>query len=166
MCFDHSKLEKLKIGSAELYHKTSCKNMGVHLDKKLNFHDYIGYVVKKLSKFRGLIYRIRHFYSRKCLLVFCNSFAKSIKCYGLLVHEVQQKRNCKIETVQRRIIRASFFKTRLETLVDVLADHRIPNVFEICLKEVIRELFKEIRNESPLKLSDINLFTHNSLVIR
>ena len=46
--------------------------------------------------------------------------------------------------------------------MDVLADHRIPNVFELYIMEIIQELFKEIRNESPLKLIDINLSTQKS----
>ena len=49
MCFGRGKPEKIKIGSAELDHRTSCKYLGVHIDKKLNFHEHIDYVVKKLK---------------------------------------------------------------------------------------------------------------------
>ena len=79
VCFGHGKPEKIKMGSAELEHKTSCKYLRVHLDKKLNFHEHIDYVAKKLNEFCGLIYRI---HPRKGLLIFYNSFAESIICHG------------------------------------------------------------------------------------
>ena len=37
----------------------SCKYMGVVLDKTLNFKEHVDTICKKLSKFCGLIYRIR-----------------------------------------------------------------------------------------------------------
>ena len=48
MCFSRGKPEKIKIGSAELDHNTSCKHLRVHLDVKLKFNEHVDYVVKKL----------------------------------------------------------------------------------------------------------------------
>ena len=126
MCFGRGKPEKIKIGSAELDHKTSSKYLGLHVDKKLSFHEHIHYGVKKLNRFCGLIYKsISHFYLQKCLLTFYKFFAKSIVCYGFLVYgSAAETKLQKIETIQRRLIRAMFSKTGSATLVDVLADHR------------------------------------------
>ena len=53
-------------------------------------------------------------YPRKCLLMFYNSFAKSIICYGLIVYGSASKTNLKkIENAQRRILRAIFFKKEI-----------------------------------------------------
>ena len=38
-------------------------------------------------------------------------------------------------------------------MVNVLADHKILNVFELFIVEVFQELFKQIRKESSLELS-------------
>ena len=38
-------------------------------------------------------------------------------------------------------------------MINVLADHKILNVFELFVVEVIQELFKQIRKESSLELS-------------
>ena len=85
--------------------------------------------------------------------------------YGLVVHGSAAKTNLqKTETVKWRFIRATFLKTRLKTLVNVVSYHRIRNVSELFIMEIIHELFKEIRNESSLKLIDINISTHKSLV--
>ena len=49
-CFVRGKPEKFKIGYAELNHRTSCKHLGVLLEKKLIFLEYIDYILKKLNK--------------------------------------------------------------------------------------------------------------------
>ena len=111
MCFGFGKPDTYKIGVSELNYKAFCRYLGIHLDKKLFFREHIDYVVKKLNKFCGLIYRVRHIYSRKCLLMFFNSFAESVICYGLLVYSSAAKTNLqKIERAQRRILRAIFFQ--------------------------------------------------------
>ena len=77
--------------------------------------------------------------------MFYNSFAKSIISDGLLIYGSAAKTNLqKIETVQRRILRAIFFKTKMDSLSDVLADNKILTVFELFILEIIRELFREI----------------------
>ena len=94
-------------------YKKSCKYLGIHLDSSLGFIHHIDYVVKKLNKFCGLIYRIRYFYDIKCLLMFYNSFAKTVICYGRLIYGTAAKSNLtKIEMAQRRILRAGFFQTK------------------------------------------------------
>ena len=114
MCFGYGKPDTIKIGVSELNHKASCRYLGFHLHKKLLLREHIEYVVKKLNKFCCLINRKRHFYPRKGLLMFYNSFAKSNICYGLLVCGSAPKANLqKIECAQMRILRAIFFKRRL-----------------------------------------------------
>ena len=97
--------------NGELCYKSSCKYLGLHLDGSLKFREHINYVVKKLNKFCGLIYRVRDLYPRKCLLLFYNSFARSIISYGILVYGSAAKTNLKkIENAERRIFRAIFFQ--------------------------------------------------------
>ena len=120
---------------------------------KLLFREHIDYVVRKLNKYCGHIYRVRHIYPRKCLLLFYFSFAKSVISYALLVSGTTAKTNLqKVECAKRRLMRAVVLKTKIDSRVKVLADHNILNVFEIFL-EVIQQLFRQIRKESSLELS-------------
>ena len=81
----------------------------MHVDSQLRFHEHINHVEKKLNKICGLIYRIRHYYNKKCLLMFYNSFAKSVICYGLLIYGTSARSNLKTtEMAQRRILRGIF----------------------------------------------------------
>ena len=71
-------------------------------------------------------------YPRKCLLLFHKSFAKSNICYGLIVYGSAAKTNRnKIENAQRRILRATFFKKKFESLRNILFDNKIFTVFEL-----------------------------------
>lgn len=55
-------LEPIFIANTELKYLDSCKFLGVTLDTKLNFRVHIDYVISKISKSCGVLYRIR-----KCL---------------------------------------------------------------------------------------------------
>ena len=68
---------------------------GVYVDKTLRFIEHIDYVKKILNKFCGLIYRVRHTFTQKCLLMFHNSFAKSRICYELLIYALLPKQTCR-----------------------------------------------------------------------
>ena len=68
----------------------SCKYLGILLDN-LNFKDHSNYVTKKLNKICGLIYKIGDCYPRRCLLLFFNSYAKTVITYGLLAYGATTK---------------------------------------------------------------------------
>ena len=118
--------EKVKLKYNALDYNTSFKYLGIYIDKNLTFRDHVDFVVKKLNKFCGLMYRVRHFYPRRCLLMFYDSFAKSVITYGLLVYVNTSKQNLeKIDRVQRKIIRAIFFRKKYESLGLTLIDNKI-----------------------------------------
>ena len=114
----------VKIDSGSLVNKYSPRSLQTkslvatlhgYLSKILaRFREHINYVVMKLNTFCGLIYRVRDLYPRKCLLMFYNSFARSIISYGILVYGSAAKTNLKkIENAQRKIIRAIFFQKEI-----------------------------------------------------
>ena len=99
--FGCGKPDKVTILRNELPHQKACKYLGLHLDGSLKFREHIDYVTKKLNQICGSIYRVRHMHPPKCLLMFYNSFAKSIICYGIIVYGSAAKTNLKkIENAQ------------------------------------------------------------------
>ena len=131
--------EKITILNEELCYKSSCSYLGLHLDGSLKFREHINYVVKKLNKFCGLIYRVRDLYPRKCLLMFYNSFARSIISYGILVYGSAAKTSLnKIENAQRRNIRAIFFKKGSESISNLLLEHKVLTFLNFTRKSLSR----------------------------
>ena len=43
--------EKVKLKNNALDYNTSCKYLGIYIDKNLTFRDHVDFVVKKLNKF-------------------------------------------------------------------------------------------------------------------
>ena len=150
MFFGSGNPQLLKIDENNQQFKSCCKYLGLYVDKWLRFNQHIDYIVKKLNKFCGLIYCTRHLYPRKCLILFYNSFAKSIINYGILVYGSAAKTNlAKIEIVQRRIMRAIFFKKKFESMKEIMIENGIQTVFELYVAELIKELFRQLRFEAP-----------------
>ena len=84
-----------------------------------------------------------------------NAYAKSIIPYGLLVYRVAAKTNpSRIESVQRRILRALCFRKRQDSLQETNAVNKINTVYELFMNEVVSEVLEEMRSDSPLKLID------------
>ena len=123
--------DEVQIKDNHLLYKPCCKYFGVYIDATLTFRDYIDHVVKKLNKVCGLIYHVRHLYPKKCFVMFYNAYAKSIITYGLLIYAAAAKTNLsRIESVQRRILRA-FFRKRQDSLQVILAVNKINTVYEL-----------------------------------
>ena len=70
-----------------------------------------------------------------------------------------------IESVQRRILRA-FFRKRQDSLQEILAVNKINTVYELFLNEVVSEVFKEMRSDSPLKLLDFEKLPKSNTTTR
>ena len=146
----HPKPNCLKIFGSPITNKNQCKYLGFILDNKLTFREHIAYIEKK-NKFCGLMYKVRHLYPTKYLLLFYNAYVKSIINYGLLVYGRAAKTNLeRIELAQRRIIRAIFFKRKYDSLQEIIHKHRIFTVFELFVVEVFNEVFRQLTSKSPL----------------
>ena len=99
------------------------KNHLMHVDKWLRFNQHIEYLVKILNKFCGPIYR--HMFPRNCLLMLFTLLRK-ISEYGIIAYGATAKTNLsRIEMAQRRIMRAIFFKKKIDSKTDVLREKGI-----------------------------------------
>ena len=98
------------------------------------------------------MYRVGHFYLKKGFLLFYDSFAKSVITYCPLVYGNTSKKNLEeIDRVQRKIIRAIFFRKKYESLGLTLIDNKIHTVYELYVIELVKKLFKQIKSKSPLQ---------------
>ena len=150
MCFGSGNPPLLKIKLTPIQCKISCKCLGLHVDEWLRFNQHIEYLVKKVNTFCGLIYRIRHMFPRNCLLMFYNSYAKSLINYGIIAYGATAKLNLsKIEMAQGRIMRAIFFKKKMDSITDFLREKGILTVYELYLAKFLIELFRQLWSEAP-----------------
>ena len=103
-----------------------------------------------MNKFCGLMYKVRHVFPVRCLLLFYKTIAKPIIKYGLMNYGATAKTNLDpIEKAQRRILRAIFFKKQTDSLQNVYALHNILTIHETYIVELVCELFRQLRGNSP-----------------
>ena len=62
----------------------------------------------------------------------------------------------KIEAVQRRILRAIFFKKKFDSLEGVFVDNKVLTVSELFQVEILKELFRQLQCKSPRTLLQPN----------
>ena len=92
-------------------------------------------------------------FPRNCLLMFYNSYAKSLINYGIIAYGATAKTNLsKIEMAQRRIMRAIFFKKKIDSITDVLREKGILTVYELYRAELSKELFRQLRSEALIPI--------------
>ena len=150
MCFGSGSPPPLKVKDTPIQCKISCKYLGLHVDKWLRFNQHIENLVENLNKFCGLILRIRHMFPRNCLLMFYNSYEKSLINYGIIAYGATAKTNLsKIKMAQRRIMRTIFFKKKMDCITDVLREKGILTVYEFYFAELLKKLFRQLQSEAP-----------------
>ena len=89
-------------------------------------------------------------FPRSCLLMFYNFYAKSLINYGVNAYGATAKTNWSvIEMGQRRIMRAFFFKKKIDSITDVSREKGILAVYELHFAELLKELFRQLRSEAP-----------------
>ena len=69
----------------------SVNNLGITLDRKLNFEFHIQQTVNKLNSICGVFYRFRDYYPISKLIQFYKVFVKPVISHGLLVYGCTKK---------------------------------------------------------------------------
>ena len=89
-------------------------------------------------------------FPRNCLLMFYNSYAKSLVDYGIIAYGATAKTNLiKIEMAQRRIMRAIFFEKKMDSITDVFREKGILTSYDLYFAELLKELFRQLQCEAP-----------------
>ena len=97
-----------------------------------------------------MIYKIKDCYPRRRLLIFYNSYAKTAKTYGLLAYRATKKTIFQpIENEPWRIFRAVFHKKPVDSLQEIMANHHLQTIHQFFLSQIVSELFRQTRRNSP-----------------
>ena len=100
---------KIDINGQEINQVYSTKFLGVIIDKCLNFKCHIDQLVKKLSKYVGLFFRLRHLLPRYTLLTLYRTFFEPhINYCNIIWGNTYGTHLKKLESLQKKIIRATY----------------------------------------------------------
>ena len=155
MSFGSNYQNTLTVHNEVISRNTFCKYLGVYIEWKLTFTDHINYVVKKLNKFCGLIYRGRDIYPIKCLMSFYNAYARSVICYVLLFMGAQREQTLKKLKWHKGELLEPCYSKKYDSLQDILRQTKLNTVFELFIVDVFREIFNQLRTNGTTKFSKL-----------
>ena len=82
----YSKKEQINIDKERIENVDSIRFLGITIDNKLSFKNYIDVVIQKLIKFIGLFHRLRKFLSKSQMIQVFKSYVQPVVQYGILIY--------------------------------------------------------------------------------
>ena len=100
-----------------------------------------------------MFFKTKNFFTKFQVLIFYNSYVKSLIEYGKLLYGSASKTDLnKILRCQKRICRIISFKRRTHHITTFMHTNSILSVFELYLSAVFPEMFQELREVSSLRI--------------
>ena len=113
-----------------------------------NFDYHIKDLSAKLGKHIATVSRLRHFVSRKVLLLYYSFHVKPVIQYGILVYGGTYLGKLeKISILQRKFFRLLFFKRYRDNVDSEMLNNNILTAKQLYVYEIIKFAFKSIRKE-------------------
>lgn len=139
----------LKINRAK-----NIKYLGVILDTNMRWDYHIMFLVKRLRGFIYIFKQIRHFLSTNALKVVYRALVESHLTYGILGWGGVNKTTLKhLNTVQKLILKISFFKNITYNTDQLYEDTKLMDTRQLYTKTLLKHIFKNkhivTRHEVP-----------------
>ena len=126
--------------------------LGIIIDHKLNYKSHVEKIVKQMSKFCGVLYKARYYFTKNQLLLFYESYVKSVITYGLIFYGCTTKTNMnEIFILQKRNFRAIFFKREFDSVQSIMSKFKLLNIFELYVSEIFGDVFLQLADKSVNK---------------
>ena len=134
-------------GNTLLNLSNCCKYLGIWLDTRLTFSKHVAHVVTKLSKFCGIISRIRHYVSSSTVLRFYNVFVKHVIQYGILIYGSTTTAVLHpIFRLQKRILRRIFFCSSSVPSAELFKRAGVLSVYSLHIYELVKQIVLSCSN--------------------
>ena len=112
---------------------------------KLTFKFHIEHVCKKFNKICGIVWKAKYIFSKQQMLRFYKAYIIPTITYGILIYgNTSQSHLTEIMKLQKRILRAIFFKPRYELIKVILNENKLLTVFDLYFFEIFKYLFMEL----------------------
>ena len=153
----NNRLSTITFASQKIENILETKYLGIIIDKNVTFKNHIEKFANKLRKCNGILYKTRDYFSKRLFLMFYGAYAKSLIEYGISIYGKASK--SQLETIHitqkwilRTILRKKFFDWTQEQHIK----NKIYSVYELYAAHLFKEVFIQIRDDSPMKLFDLD----------
>ena len=141
----------LTINGQNIERVNSTKFLGIHIDELINFKCHINVLLKKLSKYVGLFFKLRHFLPLSALLTLYRSlFEPHINYCNIVWCNTFPSHLTKLQSLQKKIVRAIswsdftapsgplFYKYGLMRLSDINIYHNACVLYQVVNRSNLR----------------------------
>ena len=128
--------------------KKYTKFLGVLIDENLNWKTHISHLQNKISKFIGVLYKVRPFLNIHLLQQLYFSFVHSYLSYGNIAWCSTNKTNLSsLYRRQKHALRVITFKGREDHTKPLFQDMRVLSLFEINIHKILCLMFNSKLND-------------------
>ena len=133
----------IQINGFEIEQTHSYKYLGVIIDDKLKWHDHITYICRKISKFSGLFYRIRHVATTKILLMLYYALVYPHLQYNIIDWGCACKTHlAPLQVIQNKILRCISHTKIKQSLSPKYKQMKILKLYDIHKMELAKFMYK------------------------
>ena len=130
--------------------KEYVKYLGVLIDSKLSFKQHIVAVSKKISRAIGLLYKLRHYVTKKILIMMYHSLIYPFLIYALPVFgSADDTYLNSIHILQKKFVRLVTFNGQLVHSSPLFKELEILTIFDIFKVEVSKFVFDCLNHINP-----------------
>jgi len=136
--------------------------LGIIIDKNLTWKTHVYKVCNTVSKKIGILYRIRHFVSRKVLVMLYNAFILPHMTYGLEVWGAANKTNLNsVLILQKRIARVLAFKDYRHPSAPLFLELKLLDIYKQYRYMICVFMHDLINNNLPHRFTDYFSFINH-----
>ena len=146
---------RITIGKYTIHEVEQIKYLGVILDQNLNWGNHVEYLITKLSRAAGIMYKIRKYLPMKARLLVYNTLVSSYLQYSIPAWgRCPSTALTKLQFLQNRIIRYMTFSPP-QTNVDLkYKSLKILKVYELNFYETAKFMHRFYHNLMPIAFQD------------
>ena len=128
--------------------------VGINIDEHLTWKCHIDHICKTIRRNVGILYRLRHFVTKRVLIMIYNAFILPHITYGIEVWgSTYETYLNQILIIQKRAVRAITFKNHMEHSIPLFYECKILDVHKLYHLMICTYMYDLIQGHSPDDLS-------------
>ena len=135
---------KIRINNTSVEVVGDFKFLGIFIDKHLKWSTHIEFIANKISKYIGVINRLKHTLPPRVLLTLYNTLILPHLNYGLVLWGHRNERILKLQKRAIRTISNSKFNEHTEPICKLLSILKLPDMYNLQLYKMYYKIKREI----------------------
>ena len=153
------KLVTIIINRQAIQQKDYVKYLGVLIDSKLSFKQHITVITKKISRAIGLLYKLRHYVTRKVLIMMYYSLIYPFLIYALPIYGTA---DYIIHILQKKVVRLVTFSDPISHSLPIFKELEVLTIFEVFKVETSKFVFESLNHMNPHQFHDFFTYPSNA----